>query len=93
MKNSLKSITLVVIALFTFSFSGCKKDSTSSVMKTNTITDVAASNPDFSTLVLALKKTGLDVALADNMNSFTVFAPTNAAFASLLTELKGCLTE
>ncbi|MEI7524756.1 MAG: fasciclin domain-containing protein [Mariniphaga sp.] len=88
MKNSLKSITLVVIALFTFSFSGCKKDSTSSVMKTNTITDVAASNPDFSTLVLALKKTGLDVALADNMSSFTVFAPTNAAFASLLTELK-----
>ncbi len=88
MKNSIKIYSLVLIAILTISFAGCKKDSASGGMKTHTITDVAASNSDFSTLVMALKKTGLDLALANNMSSFTVFAPTNAAFTSLLAELK-----
>jgi transforming growth factor-beta-induced protein len=65
----------------------CKKDKNPNVMTTHTITDVASSNPNFSTLVLALKKTGLDVTLANPSVNFTVFAPTNAAFTALLTEL------
>ncbi|MFN8019217.1 MAG: fasciclin domain-containing protein [Acidimicrobiales bacterium] len=47
-----------------------------------TIVDVAAGNPDFSTLVAAVKA----AALVDTLNGdgpFTVFAPTNDAFAKL----------
>ena len=47
-----------------------------------TIVDIAASNPDFSTLVTALKAAGLVDALKGK-GPFTVFAPTNAAFAAL----------
>ncbi|MGV8962624.1 MAG: fasciclin domain-containing protein [Candidatus Saccharimonadaceae bacterium] len=56
--------------------------------KSNTIVDVAVSNADFSSLVAALKITGLDATLADKKASYTVFAPTNKAFADLLVELK-----
>jgi len=52
-----------------------------------TITDIAAGNADFSILVAAPKKVGLDDDLASETGEFTVFAPTNAAFADLLTEL------
>lgn len=47
-----------------------------------TVVDVAASNPDFSTLVAAIKAAGLVDAL-NSKGPFTVFAPTNAAFAAL----------
>jgi uncharacterized surface protein with fasciclin (FAS1) repeats len=47
-----------------------------------TIIDIAASNPDFSTLGTALKAAGLVDALKGK-GPFTVFAPTNAAFAAL----------
>ncbi len=47
-----------------------------------TVVDVAASNPDFSTLVAAIKAAGLVDAL-NGKGPFTVFAPTNAAFAAL----------
>jgi uncharacterized surface protein with fasciclin (FAS1) repeats len=47
-----------------------------------TVVDVAASNPDFSTLVTAIKAAGLVDAL-NGKGPFTVFAPTNAAFAAL----------
>jgi len=48
----------------------------------NTVVDVAAANPDFSTLVTAIKAAGLADALKGK-GPFTVFAPTNAAFAAL----------
>jgi transforming growth factor-beta-induced protein len=47
-----------------------------------TIVEIAAANPNLSTLVAAVKAAGL----VDNLNSpgpFTVFAPTNAAFNQL----------
>ena len=47
-----------------------------------TVVAVAAGNPDFSTLVAAIKAAGL----ADTLSGpgpFTVFAPTNEAFAKL----------
>ncbi len=47
-----------------------------------TIVDVAAANPDFSTLVAAVKAAGL-VETLSSKGPFTVFAPTNAAFAKL----------
>ena len=47
-----------------------------------TITDIAVGNPDFSTLVAALQATGLAETLMGE-GPFTVFAPTNEAFAKL----------
>ncbi len=47
-----------------------------------TIVEIAASNPSFSTLVTAVKAAGLAETLSGK-GPFTVFAPTNAAFAAL----------
>jgi uncharacterized surface protein with fasciclin (FAS1) repeats len=55
-----------------------------------TVVTYATSNPDFSILVQALTAPGLTtnfVEVLSGAGPFTVFAPTNAAFASLLTEL------
>lgn len=49
----------------------------------NTIVDVAVASGDFNTLVAALQATGLDKTLDDENASFTVFAPTDAAFELL----------
>ncbi len=46
------------------------------------IVDIAAANPDFSTLVTALQAAGLVDTLKGD-GPFTVFAPTNAAFNAL----------
>ncbi|MFN8377319.1 MAG: fasciclin domain-containing protein [Anaerolineae bacterium] len=48
----------------------------------NSITDIAVANGSFNTLVAALQATGLDSVL-DSEGSYTVFAPTDAAFAAL----------
>jgi uncharacterized surface protein with fasciclin (FAS1) repeats len=47
-----------------------------------TIVDIAASNPDFSTLVTAVTEAGLVETLSGE-GPFTVFAPTNEAFAAI----------
>ena len=52
------------------------------VVASTTIVDVAAGNPDFSTLVAAVTAAGLGETLS-GAGPFTVFAPTNAAFAAL----------
>ena len=51
-----------------------------------TIDAVAAANGSFNTLVLALQTAGLDSVVADEASKFTVFAPTDAAFESFLTD-------
>jgi uncharacterized surface protein with fasciclin (FAS1) repeats len=48
----------------------------------STIVDVAASNPSFTTLVQAVQAAGLVETLSGD-GPFTVFAPTNEAFAAL----------
>jgi uncharacterized surface protein with fasciclin (FAS1) repeats len=48
-----------------------------------TIVDVAVADGNFTTLVAALQATGLDAVLADTSATFTVFAPTDDAFALL----------
>jgi uncharacterized surface protein with fasciclin (FAS1) repeats len=47
-----------------------------------TIAQIASKNPDFSTLVTALKTAGL-VGVLNGRGAYTVFAPTNNAFAAL----------
>ncbi len=49
---------------------------------TQTIVDIAVGNPDFSTLVTAVTEAGLVETLSGD-GPFTVFAPTNEAFAKL----------
>jgi uncharacterized surface protein with fasciclin (FAS1) repeats len=46
---------------------------------TQTIAEIAASNPDFSLLLAAVVRAGLATAVSSEGN-YTVFAPTNAAF-------------
>ncbi|MGI1662530.1 fasciclin domain-containing protein [Palleronia sp. KMU-117] len=48
----------------------------------NTIIDIARATPDLSTFVSAIEAVGLAETL-DGPGPFTVFAPTNAAFAAL----------
>ncbi len=48
-----------------------------------TVADLAVANSNFSTLVSALSGAGLVPALSDPAGRFTVFAPTNEAFAQL----------
>merc|ERR1712166_1313835 len=52
------------------------------IKKTQTIVDLAVATPDLSTLVAALKAGGL-VDTLSSKGPFTVFAPTNEAFAAL----------
>ncbi len=54
------------------------------------VVGVAAGNPDFSTLITALGAAGLTEAL-QGTGPFTVFAPTNAAFAKLSEDALGAL--
>ena len=53
------------------------------VVAPTTIVDAAIANGSFTTLVAALQATGLDATLADTASDFTVFAPTDDAFALL----------
>jgi uncharacterized surface protein with fasciclin (FAS1) repeats len=67
--------------------SGASRDSkatsaTSEMAAKDTIVDVASANPDFSTLVSAVTKADLASTLS-GPGPFTVFAPTNAAFAAV----------
>ena len=50
---------------------------------TANIVDTAVSAGSFTTLVAALEASGLDAVLADDSSTFTVFAPTDDAFAAL----------
>jgi uncharacterized surface protein with fasciclin (FAS1) repeats len=59
-----------------------KQKSEPAAATTQSIAGIAAGNPDFSTLVAALKAADL-VATLDGKGPFTVFAPTNEAFAKL----------
>jgi uncharacterized surface protein with fasciclin (FAS1) repeats len=49
---------------------------------TKTITEIVAGNPEFSTLLAAVEAAGLAETLSGD-GPFTVFAPTDAAFAEL----------
>ena len=65
---------------------------TKSLIAQGTIVDVAIGNKNFSTLVTALKSANLVGALQGN-GPFTVFAPTNDAFAKIDSETLNSLLE
>jgi transforming growth factor-beta-induced protein len=89
MKKSIYYFPVFIMLVVSSLFVSCNDDDeTTDSMKSNTITDIAAADPNFSILVEALKKAGLDDDLANTSSNLTVFAPTNAAFTALLAELK-----
>jgi uncharacterized surface protein with fasciclin (FAS1) repeats len=78
-KNQILSfVTILSVALMTFS---CTNDSPKEVTPLKSIVDIAKADPaNFSILVDALKKTGLDATLG-NAGSYTVFTPTEGIAA------------
>lgn len=84
----IRTIKLGAILGLSMMLFGCNDDDTKEVItppvkEANTIVDVAVANGNFTTLVTALQATGLDDTLDDANASFTVFAPTDAAFEAL----------
>lgn len=78
----LKLLTVTIISVFFLQ--ACNDDKATEPEKEKiTIVDAAISNGSFTTLVAALQATGLDATLSDTNSSFTVFAPTDDAFALL----------
>jgi transforming growth factor-beta-induced protein len=76
------SLLLLMITFITACDSDNKKEVVEQVV-TTTIVDAAVANGSFTTLVAALQATGLDAVLSDTTATFTVFAPTDEAFALL----------
>ncbi|WP_255196588.1 fasciclin domain-containing protein [Halorarius litoreus] len=66
---------------------GARPGGRSDASAEDTIFDIASGSADFDILELALEETGLDEVLDSTDGQFTVFAPTDGAFAALLTEL------
>ncbi len=73
MKRLLVALSAVIVVALPLSAPAA------SVAKSQNIVQIAASNPQFSTLVSLVKKAGLVGALSGK-TKLTVFAPTNAAF-------------
>ena len=83
----MKYLKILGITIFSVMFlQACNDDDkkqVEEVVEPTTIVDVAVENGSFTTLVAALQATGLDVTLSDTDSKFTVFAPTDDAFALL----------
>ena len=80
-----RPLLLLATALPLLFASACKKDDSTPVTPPaapGTIVAIAQANPDFSILVAAVVKADLATTLSGT-GPFTVFAPINAAFASL----------
>mgnify|MGYP001142699324 CR=1 FL=1 len=87
----MKIITkIVTLTALVFVLQACGSDSDDPIplelpaeVSGDTIYDTARKNPGLSTLVAALEATGLDDTLSASTGTFTVFAPSNAAFLAL----------
>jgi uncharacterized surface protein with fasciclin (FAS1) repeats len=78
----LHKLQLAMALLIVSAFSQAAHHEGGHEMAEMTIVEVAAGNSDFSTLVAAVKAAGL-VDVLSGEGPYTVFAPTNAAFAKL----------
>jgi uncharacterized surface protein with fasciclin (FAS1) repeats len=72
---------LLSVAVFGIS---CNNDNNDSSQQPQTVLSIAKANPNLSSLVAALEKADLATTL-NSSGSYTVFAPTNAAFSAFLT--------
>lgn len=85
-KQTMKSYKLVSLFLAIAFVAAAVFPAFAQAKPKQSIVDIAVSNPDFSTLVMAVQKAGLVEALS-GPKRYTVFAPTNAAFDALAVEL------
>ena len=81
----MKETIFIITSILFMTFSG-------NVVAQNTVVDIAVGNEDFSTLVSALKAADLVGAL-NAEGPFTVFAPTNDAFAKIDSKTLNSLLE
>lgn len=87
MKTIYKNYQIILLFVFSVFFTGCETESSYEDVPP-TIANIAVSNPAFSTLEEAAITGGVAVTLSnpnanDPSGDFTVFAPTNDAFARL----------
>ena len=93
MKKVFRKFAFVAAIIAAGTFGACSSDDDNGNGNGNgnggpqTIAEIAAGNEDFSILVDALTRANLVDAVADANASLTVFAPTNAAFTQLLSDL------
>lgn len=88
MKAIYKSLTVALLATSLIACSSSDDDDDDvGANDQGNIVEVAEANGSFTTLVAALQASGLDAVLADETRDFTVFAPTDAAFAAALADL------
>lgn len=80
------AITMAVALSLVF-ISSCDDDDDSPSQPDKTIVEIAQSNSNLSSLVAALSKYPDLVSTLNGNGKYTVFAPTNAAFTSLLTAI------
>jgi len=85
MKVNLRLIPVLLLA-GTILFTGCEKDEDPMPPAEKNLVEVAQEAGQFSILIQAAQKAGLADFLATE-NNITVFAPTNAAFTALLSDL------
>lgn len=83
-----QTLTFGLIALMgIFILTGCEKEEEMTPVADMTIAEYALSDDNFSILVQALTKAEL-VNVLNGEGNFTVFAPTNAAFTALFSQLE-----
>lgn len=89
----LKHVLMASVLVSPLLFTGCGSDDDDDNGNSTTVSAVVAESPilaqlrdredEFSTLLVALEATELDITLNDLTQQFTLFAPTNEAFAAL----------
>ena len=84
MKKLFVPVTILALALGT-TFTSCNEDDDDMDPQSN-IVELAVATDDLSSLVAAVQRAGLVDALSDASANYTVFAPTNAAFATFLAD-------
>ena len=83
MKNLIKTFTVLFCASI-LSYSCASKEDETTMETPKSIYELAAADSDLSSLKAAVDKTGLSATLSGS-GTFTVFAPSNAAFSQFLT--------
>ncbi|MCS7057355.1 MAG: fasciclin domain-containing protein [Meiothermus sp.] len=78
----MKLKALLVVGSLVLAALGLTLTNAQGTTQNQTIAQIVATNPNFSTLLSALKAAGLEETLS-GPGPFTVFAPTNAAFAKI----------
>jgi transforming growth factor-beta-induced protein len=81
-ENTMITTSIALGTLMALTGQTCQSSQAAKASTSPSIIEVASTNGDFSTLTAALKAADLDGALSGE-GPFTVFAPTNRAFASL----------